>query len=678
MASGQTSELQSVIALVKTLTNAQLKDILRDEGLAVSGLKAALQVRIINALEGHFQAGRLGRYDSLRKFIYATAHRSMPPSPSIPPPVPGNYYQQIPTTHSVQSHHRQSPLGMPVASHGSVPECKELKIHLDADVASRLLAEPKLRVMIFCAADSGLNQFTKSDIAFPHQVELKANLDEVKANLRGLKNKPGTTRPADITNYIRKKAGYTNHVVMTYALTQKRFFIVANLVECTAIEELVDKLKRRKTITREQVLQEMKSKAEDADIVATSTVMSLKCPLSTRRIEVPCRSVLCTHNQCFDASSFLQLQEQAPTWSCPVCAKATSYESLNVDQYVDDILRSTPLDVEQVIIEPNGQWSTPKDEAVATGPGTFTPATDDDELVEIREPGVTPVKQENLSSLDLWRQTPATSREQSSAWSSSKRPAPVIDLTGSDDDDDSPIRPPKRQAVHLHRPLPKQDPRSSYTGGYVLKPPSFLISSIINKSVPIPETPAIMSFDAAGIHPIPSNSQDRLLSASCLDFLLIELVPMAERIAKDLAADERLLDDEETKETAFSRLESLGYRVGQGLAERFSRDRPRFTDNLDVIKFLCKDLWMTLFKKQIDNLKTNHRGVYVLTDNSFRPFAKMSMSSRNEALSRAQAYLWFPCGVIRGALSNLGIHTTVQAETTELPGATFQVKTINK
>lgn len=43
---------------------------------------------------------------------------------------------------------------------------------------------------------------------------------------------------------------------------------------------------------------------------------------------------------------------------------------------------------------------------------------------------------------------------------------------------------------------------------------------------------------------------------------------MAERIAKDLAAEGRLLDDEETKETAFFRLESLGYRVGQGLAER--------------------------------------------------------------------------------------------------------------
>lgn len=39
-----------MVALVKTLTNAQLKDILRHEGLAVSGLKAALQLRIIDCM----------------------------------------------------------------------------------------------------------------------------------------------------------------------------------------------------------------------------------------------------------------------------------------------------------------------------------------------------------------------------------------------------------------------------------------------------------------------------------------------------------------------------------------------------------------------------------------------------------------------------------------------------
>lgn len=75
--------------------------------------------------------------------------------------------------------------------------------------------------MIYCSADSMHSPFQKVDIAFPHQVEIRVNQDEVKANLRGLKNKPGSTRPADITNLMRKRAGYENHLQVTYALTNK-------------------------------------------------------------------------------------------------------------------------------------------------------------------------------------------------------------------------------------------------------------------------------------------------------------------------------------------------------------------------------------------------------------------------------------------------------------------------
>ena len=60
--------------------------------------------------------------------------------------------------------------------------------------------------------------------------------------------------------------------------------------------------------------------------------MSLKDPVSTLRINVPCKSSHCTHNQCFDAESFLQLQEQAPTWICPVCNKSVDYKHLVVDE----------------------------------------------------------------------------------------------------------------------------------------------------------------------------------------------------------------------------------------------------------------------------------------------------------------------------------------------------------
>ncbi|KAK0100115.1 Trafficking protein particle complex subunit 33 [Cadophora gregata] len=226
-----------------------------------------------------------------------------------------------------------------------------------------------------------------------------------------------------------------------------------------------------------------------------------------------------------------------------------------------------------------------------------------------------------------------------------------------------------------------------------------------------------MSFDA----PLPpynaSDPSATFLNSSCLDLLMIELVPMAYRIVNEVdaaALDDRLpakaghdsvksssvasnvrdggagtgggnivgagaarkMDEDEERDAVFYRLEMLGYRVGQGLVERFSRDRPRFTDTLDVIKFLCKDLWMLVFRKQIDNLKTNHRGVYVLTDNSFRPFARMSTEAGGQAVVRAQPFLWFPCGIIRGALASMEINATVQAETSELPGATFQIKSI--
>jgi hypothetical protein len=116
-------------------------------------------------------------------------------------------------------------------------------------------------------------------------------------------------------------------------------------------------------------------------------------------------------------------------------------------------------------------------------------------------------------------------------------------------------------------------------------------------------TTTTMSLDTQSTHPYPppTDAHTRLLSASCLDFLLIELVPMAERLAHEpaargvdpIASDDNSAkdeegegegdktqtqtngagtappDDEETRrEATFFRLEGLGYRVGQGLAER--------------------------------------------------------------------------------------------------------------
>ncbi|KAK0265188.1 hypothetical protein LTR91_008263 [Friedmanniomyces endolithicus] len=239
------------------------------------------------------------------------------------------------------------------------------------------------------------------------------------------------------------------------------------------------------------------------------------------------------------------------------------------------------------------------------------------------------------------------------------------------------------------------------------------------------------------------------VAASALDFLLIELVPLAQRMTEQLLAREQALQEEyrrsrtfnqtasktlvgsqqvqkksqggdgeegqgvvgvsadgssaaagpgggegsgvtslgfpvmseKTRESVFWRLDGMGYRVGQGLVERFSLHKPRPTTPLDAIKFICKDLWTLVFRKQIDNLKTNHRGVFVLTDTRFHPLSRMSVDRRTgikgaeEALGRAQTFLYFPCGVIRGALAGMGVEVTVEASSTEIPTATFQIKT---
>nr|XP_045058857.2 trafficking protein particle complex subunit 6A isoform X3 [Desmodus rotundus] len=71
-------------------------------------------------------------------------------------------------------------------------------------------------------------------------------------------------------------------------------------------------------------------------------------------------------------------------------------------------------------------------------------------------------------------------------------------------------------------------------------------------------------------------------------------------------------------------LESMGFRVGQALGERLPRETLALREELDILKFLCKDLWVAVFQKQMDSLRTNHQGTYVLQDNSFPLLIRMA------------------------------------------------------
>ncbi|XP_014212521.1 trafficking protein particle complex subunit 6B [Copidosoma floridanum] len=132
--------------------------------------------------------------------------------------------------------------------------------------------------------------------------------------------------------------------------------------------------------------------------------------------------------------------------------------------------------------------------------------------------------------------------------------------------------------------------------------------------------------------------------------------------------------DDNNKEEDLSRLEWMGFSVGYRIIERLTREWPRFKDELDIIKFICTDFWTSLYHKQIDNLRTNHHGVYVLHDHEFRLLAKIGKSGSKQYLKESPRLLAFTCGLLRGSLANLGIACIVKAEVSALPSCKFNVE----
>ncbi|WWC71595.1 uncharacterized protein I206_105553 [Kwoniella pini CBS 10737] len=148
----------------------------------------------------------------------------------------------------------------------------------------------------------------------------------------------------------------------------------------------------------------------------------------------------------------------------------------------------------------------------------------------------------------------------------------------------------------------------------------------------------------------------------------------------------QIINDQEEEEKEINKLineevnkkiERIGLMVGGYIAEKLTIARPPLANHLDIIKFICKDLFLYVYSKQIDNLRTNHRGIFVLQSHSFPPLIHLSSykGSSND-IEIAKSHLLFPQALIQGALSRLGMQAIVTTETSGLPQCTFQIREI--
>lgn len=118
------------------------------------------------------------------------------------------------------------------------------------------------------------------------------------------------------------------------------------------------------------------------DAVVEILQVSLVCPLSRKRMKVPCRGVHCRHVQCFDAYAYLAANESTlkPFWCCPVCDLELPVEDMRVDLFTLHVLGEAEERGDDVRFFSDGRW-----ENVAAG-------KDEHSIIVIEDSPVKPVR----------------------------------------------------------------------------------------------------------------------------------------------------------------------------------------------------------------------------------------------------------------------------------------------
>ncbi|KAL3661378.1 hypothetical protein V7S43_013581 [Phytophthora oleae] len=204
------------------------------------------------------------------------------------------------------------------------------------------------------------------------------------------------------------------------------FGFMVQIVEVRDINDLVKEVKEAsKHLTyesaKQEVIKSFGSEDED-DVVATVTMLSVRCPLGLCVISLPARGLNCKHLQCFDLKTFMLFSKKARSkaWRCTVCHKYIKASDLRIDPYLKNLLAEVEGEdeLEEVEIFPDGSWKRRLEEDLVAEPPAKKVKAERTEIVGASTGAVS-----------------ATANDHGPLGSSANAPV-EIDLLSSDDEDE--------------------------------------------------------------------------------------------------------------------------------------------------------------------------------------------------------------------------------------------------
>ncbi|KAK8391085.1 hypothetical protein O3P69_017024 [Scylla paramamosain] len=158
---------------------------------------------------------------------------------------------------------------------------------------------------------------------------------------------------------------------------------VLQLVHRPSVRSVLQGLLRKRMLPAEHCVTKIKrnfnsvaasngslNNSEGDGVEQTAIKISLKCPITFKKITLPARGHDCKHIQCFDLESYLQMNCERGSWRCPVCNKTAYLEGLEVDQYIWGIittLANSPVD--EVTMDSSASWRASNSSGMPGTPG---------------------------------------------------------------------------------------------------------------------------------------------------------------------------------------------------------------------------------------------------------------------------------------------------------------------
>lgn len=240
----------------------------------------------------------------------------------------------------------------------SVPEEFQERFSNTTDTAYQK-TEIQLR---FCRRLSNLKSCHEIDDYIPPELEVFMNgsLPDLPPFIDS-EQKLRKPWPIHITDFCTLRQ---NKITMSWFSSQNdnyEYFFTILFVEHVSHEDIVKSIDTSlESNSKNLVIKNLsgindKKFSTNSDLCVTSLTVSLLCPLSMQRINVPTRSIYCTHVQCFDVFNYLQINEFKPNWKCPVCRDKAPFETLFIDGMFKKILKEKTV-ANEIVFAADGSW----------------------------------------------------------------------------------------------------------------------------------------------------------------------------------------------------------------------------------------------------------------------------------------------------------------------------------